>query len=418
MWTRVLVFAFVLAAAFAAEDAKVKPRPKEFTGPDARAQALRALVEQPAQPYYIGRVDNERMYLPDDYYRGCPEAIDFLARTPLPVDADLLKLARSDHKLIVRYRAVRILAERGNPVVEPILLDLGTSKASNERLLGWQVFRWALADGRLKTPRDLSRALRQYEKEDDEEVREEIERFLGHTRAREAVPLLMATLKKGPSNTAAAWALGAIGDPAAVPLVIECFEKRLNSHVYLAALGKLATPEAVDFLIAHLDAYGAVEALAETRSPRALPALRRHVARLRVLQEREYFTARIHCLCLKEKDPRGALLVVAADAAQDYTSRFEALREYDTHLFTDHFLQVYRTDSDEDIKRACIWLLDSRPGTDITAAMMDHALHHKIRSMADIATEHYLREALNRRLGTYYHEMDDLRAYIRKHRLQ
>jgi hypothetical protein len=50
----------------------------------------------------------------------------------------------------------------------------------------------------------------------------------------------------------------------------------------------------------------------------------------------------------------------------------------------------------------------------VTEAMIDHALVLEWKSMGDIATDYYLRKALNRRLGTYFSNLADLKAFLIK----
>src|SRR5262245_53487975 len=111
-----LVASFLCVGLGVAQESSEVAREKEFKGAIAVSQALKALVEAPANPSFLGRGigDSERSYLRSDFYLGCPEAIDFLTRTRADVDDSLLKLVRSAKELRVRDRALRILAKRGN----------------------------------------------------------------------------------------------------------------------------------------------------------------------------------------------------------------------------------------------------------------------------------------------------------------
>jgi hypothetical protein len=229
-------FAVVWVLAFAGlvegkvPDGQPLGRPKEFPkpmtySPDAVARALKALET----PVYVGVHINEppfptKCYLPDDYSCTCPEAIDFLTQTKLPVDDELLWLARSGEDLRVRYRAARILAGRGNDAVVPVLDRMCASKDDRERYLAWKVYEDAVREKKLPTPKDVARHLELYAAETDWEVRERIEWFLGAARAKGAVEALIKTVKDGRSPVhAAVWALGMIGDKAAVPAITNSF---------------------------------------------------------------------------------------------------------------------------------------------------------------------------------------------------
>jgi hypothetical protein len=189
------------------------------------------------------------------------------------------------------------------------------------------------------------------------------------------------------------------------------------------ALGRIATPEAVNFLIANLDTYGAVQGLGESKSPKALPALRRHLEKLKkgdgADKDLDLAETRIAILRLEQKDPRAALLAVAEDRKERPRVRNEALRAlraYDATPFAAHIFKLYRAAKDSHIRLTCIWLLESSPLEGITEALMDHLL--SIREgggygMLEAATEHHLRLALNKRLGTSFREVDEIREYVR-----
>jgi HEAT repeat protein len=362
-----------------------------------------------------------RQYLAYDYYLNSRDSIELLARTKAAVDKDLLDLARSDKRFQVRYRARNILARRGNAEVLPLLEEMQTNKDADVRFLGWDSYSVALAAGKPGQPMDIGRCIRLYQGEKDKVIRDRIEGLFGAEKAKEAVKPLIESVKRGQHEIGAIWALGEIGDPSAVPMIVEDFARSGNRHFHLQALGKLATPQAVDFIIKHLDEYGAVEALCQTKSDRALPALQEHLAKLKSAKGPSYnlygAATRIAIVRMGHKDPREELLRIAEDMNASHWERadaFRALRDYDTKVYKKRILDIFSTESDTDVRRFCIWLLDDSNLPGIKEAMMDYALVIEPNSMGALATEGYLLESLNKRLGTSFWEMQDMREYIKE----
>lgn len=353
-----------LGSAFAQEIDQSPSIPQAFRGRDAVSRALHDLTN--AAPIYGDMTSsrpafdiNTKTYLSTNYCRGCPDSISFLIETKRDVDAELLKLARSDQPLWVRYRAVHILAERGNIAAAALLTSMGTSKNPDERMVAWQTYCWAIMHKKLKPPSDFGQVLEQYAQETDSEVRDVIEWFLGACRAKIAVKSLMTMVEKTHSHRAI-WALGVIRDPVAVPSIIKEFYHGSNCDCCFEALGKLATAEAVDLLIAHLDDYGAVEALMETKSAKALWALRDHMKKLQTAGSSDTQPTRIGLIRLSLQDPRPALIEIAANPGEVEEARnlaLRVLRDYDTSALTASILRIYRSDSSSDIQRSCIELL-------------------------------------------------------------
>jgi hypothetical protein len=213
-----------------------------------------------------------------------------------------------------------------------------------------------------------------------------------------------------------------IGDTSAVSPIIKDYEHSHNRHYQLEALGRLATPEAVDFIIDHLEDYGATDALFASKSKKALPALEKHLGKLKQNNSPDVAidlaATRIAIIRLSKDDCREALLQIAEDQKEDHHARwdaFEALEAYDTSSFTKRILEVYKRDPDTSIKRICIWLLQDSKFDGVTEALMDHALQaEKIKSKDDLATEDALLQALNQRLGTVFPDMKELRTHIRE----
>jgi hypothetical protein len=75
-------------------------------------------------------------------------------------------------------------------------------------------------------------------------------------------------------------------------------------------------------------------------------------------------------------------------------------------------LKLYAAEPNNNLKRACIWLLEKDASPATTKAMVDHAMSSEVKNKSDMATEHYLLEALNKRLSTKLKTMDEMREHI------
>jgi PBS lyase HEAT-like repeat len=392
--------------------------------PEAAAKALKALERPPSDgkpdPRGNGPVGgwSEKEALIHGSHATCRDAIDLLVRTEVAVDKDLLALAETTKLLHVRYRTVYILAQRRNSAVVPLLDKMCLSEDVNERYVSWKTYQRALQEQRLPPPKDVAQHLAMYEKEPDNEVRESMEWFFGAAKAKAAVKPLLASMQRHPGwATAAIWSLGMIGDKSAAPAIIADFRESGNRHYHLEALGRLATPESVDFIIDHLSEDKAVDALTQSGSKKALPALQRRLEKLQ-REKGDLAATRIAIIRLSHEDCRDALLKIAEDRQENHRARwyaFKAIQEYDTDSYTRRILDVYKVDPDADIKRICIWLLEDRKAEGITEAMMDHVLQvAKVEDKNDLATEYALQEALNKRLGTFFGDMEKLQAHVRE----
>jgi HEAT repeat protein len=392
----------------------------EPTPPEVVAKAFAELDT----PEYRGWHLNEppfptKDYLADDYYRTCPDAIDLLIKTNAPVGDQLLRLAQSGQRLRLRYRAARILAARANPSVVPLLDRMCASSDDKERYLAWTTYADAIRERKLPAPQDVSQQLKLYAQEEDRETREFIEIFFGVAKTKAATTSLMKTLRANACAHHAVWSLGEIGDKQAVPAIIKAFGEAPNKDIHLRALGKLATDEAVDFLIAHLDEYGAVEGLLSTRSAKALPALRTHLEKLKMKRkpdQSEIVETRLAIIRLSLKDPREALLTLAENIEEETSVRERALaafEEYDTRPEHQRILRLYVEEADIGIKHCCIRILIDSSLSGVTEAMIDHALSVKtLGNMLDYSMQHELREALNKRLGSSFRDMETLQKHL------
>jgi hypothetical protein len=175
-------------------NSKVQPQPKELS------KALAALDIRAGGHFHLNAFEPngpDRSFLRFDLLQDCPEAIDRLTRTPFDVDADLLRIARSNKPLPARYRAVYILAQRKNRAVLPILERMCAAENADERLVAWYVFTDAIRDKRLPPSSDASSVLARWKLEKDYLVSRYMVEYLGAVQCKEAVPIFLARLRTG-----------------------------------------------------------------------------------------------------------------------------------------------------------------------------------------------------------------------------
>jgi HEAT repeat protein len=295
------------------------------------------------------------------------------------------------------------------------------SSSAEERYLSWHAYTEAIAQQRLAVPRRFDATIACCRKEKNRYVQAQIMAFLGACEAREAIPLLVAALNDDP-HYSAVQALGAIRDPKTVPAILACAKKeKRNRHIYSGVLGRIGSPEAVDYLLEHLhEGCFAVEALFESGSSKALPALEDHLARLKKLKEPDELdlaVTQVSVLRLKSKDPRQQLVALGEDARESRwmrTNALQALSHYDKRPFASRILKLYQKDRDEWVRMDCIRLLQDLPGNDITEAMVDQALTDNENRW--YASHDHLREALNQRLGTSFRSLTPLIEHLKSER--
>ncbi|MCY2930078.1 MAG: HEAT repeat domain-containing protein [Planctomycetota bacterium] len=161
---------------------------------------------------------------------------------------------------------------------------------------------------------------------------------LGYAKCRQTVPFLLEMVRKSPDGDPI-MALGSMGDPRAVPVLIEVLkaggkEARFEEGQVqpksvewsAAALGELKAAQAVPTLLEHLWCPEAVEALEAIGDRRALPALRELVrAEGQITRDgkpvfpgpelvaRRLACARLALACLEEGDPLPRLCALLRD---------------------------------------------------------------------------------------------------------
>ena len=386
--------------------------------------ALRKLAAPCPQRYHINElVSNDEgrrfVYRPQDMYEDCADERDALVKTREPVDDRLIQMAGKSTNLAERYRIARVLSLRRNEKALPILEKMAGSNSAEERYLAWSAYEDAVRGRYLAAPRSFDVALAHCKNEPNRHVRALIMGFLGTCRAKAAVPLLMAALDHDPEY-GAVLALGEIRDRKTAPAILARARKETqNRHIYFFVLGRIGTPDAVDYLLGCLDeGCFAVEALFESGSPKALPAIEKQLARIKAKEkpdELDLAVAQVSVLCLKHADPREHLLALAMDRKQStwmQTKALEALGHYDKEPLAGRLLKLYRAEADDWTRMIYIRLLRDLPGHDITESLIDQAL-------TDRRNEYYfshadLLVALNERLGTSFRTLELLAEHLQR----
>ena len=243
----------------------------------------------------------------EEFPYPCHREISLLIKTKADIDDLLLDRIQKDQRFCVRYRALYILAVRQPRRAVPTIEEWWNHPKPLYRLAAWRVAN-ALAERMAILPvLDRHALLRAYAAERESDIRAEVAKLLGETKASFAVDALIAhlpghrqtasetefraTIEKGlgpqamnssvdtdirslfertqPENAqvrynegcSTVWALGRIGDSRATEAVIEVARGSPNwSSACHETLGRIGSEEAIDFLIAHLHDSEAVRA--------------------------------------------------------------------------------------------------------------------------------------------------------------
>ncbi|MBL9087091.1 MAG: hypothetical protein JNM10_08090 [Planctomycetia bacterium] len=349
----------------------------------------------------------------DHHAHSSRDAVDELAdQGPARVDADLLRLAREGSSFDARCRALRTLALRGRRDGDAILGSLVVSPRPAERYVAWRIARDSVGDDHVG-PVAATLALERLRAETDELIVGRIEAYLGEIRSAEAVPLLLEALASASRRDclSTGYALGLLGVKDAVPALIAAGRKVREQ--LLPALGRIGTPEAVEYLIGRLDDYGAADALVDSKSPRAIPALEAHRAGL---ERRPTFagarsSARldtIAILLLRHPDPCPDLLSVVEDPLADADLRRDAVNAFlrvprdQSARYHTRLAAAYAKESTSSVCAQFLRVLSKSRAPGVTEAMLHNAaVLAAPRSKFDMAPAWLLR-MINRRLGTAY----------------
>lgn len=418
---RIAIATLVLAGliSLARSGAADPPAERLFPPPSAeRAAALLKEIEFPTDPTCFdampptGPREDMQVLVGEREYRRASEWLEELSDATTPIDADLLRMARKGATFDARCRAARVLSLRRHPEAPGILAALVRSEQPAERYVAWSLCR-DHAEATSTAPIPPAIALERLATEAVPTIVDRILQYLGTINAREAIPLFLDWTRTGRHGIYAVEALGVMRVPEAVPVILT--SKAV--HGTLMALGRIGTREAVDYILAHLDSDAAVYALAESHDPRGLPAVEAELARLRALppgerrrfQEREAQIARIR---LASTDPVSALLDLAEDVTADIELRRDAVvrarQDYPSASSEARLVHIYAREGDPVILEQCWMALRSSRAPGVTEAMLHHAQVWKpYRKTTDPVP---LVRAINRRLGTTYGSLDDVRA--------
>ena len=187
---------------------------------------------------------------------------------------------------------------------------------------------------------------------------------LGESKCRKVVPLLTERIRRREADWHTLYALGEIGDARAVPALIEGVKwgyfdaQRYEQAVY--ALGKLKAREAVPVLLEDIDYPESIDALGAIGDPRAVPALREIVTKKgsvlrdgkRATPERDgkrLFAAKVALTCLDGKDGVVHLAEMLDDPTLERNHRYEVIlrlgRQPDPRAIP-YLVKVIKTDTD------------------------------------------------------------------------
>lgn len=416
----------VLLPGGAAEDTSV--RGTRLAPPDA--DTVRALVHALQQPLPEGPVVSGSIGA--SYEEECVEMFwrqprrdwKTLARAGPRVVPVLETIARTHRRWSARCQAAYVLALRGHRGMASVVAPLLQSDFAPERVIGWACCSTTVWQGHGRPPIAAADAMAMHAREKDDDVRDEIEYYLGATGSQAAVGYLVGRLQRGLGDYAAAWSLGALGNASAVPALITLADRREARYACFHALAKIGTPDAVAYLLAHLDHYAAVSAVAKHGFQVAIPHLER---RLREVESnpslatsfRESSDLRVALIALRHDDPCGPYLDVIADRSQDLDLRRRAASRLSDvaparqarHL--PRMVSVYRATTDHWIREHFFHALKDRRGEGIDEALLHHASTWTWPHTEKGGDLESLLEVLSERLGTDFLDLEDVRAYRR-----
>jgi HEAT repeat protein len=206
---------------------------------------------------------------------------------------------------------------------------------------------------------------------------------LGFSKCRKAVPFLIEKAKRSKDDRGTIFALGEIGDPQAIPVLMQLLQRAGENaeqseaagtlRDIAEALAKLRAKETVPLLLEHVEFPRVVEALEKIGDPRAVPAIRKLVAdrgrvvhngeavRPKANQER-YFAARLALAALDSRDPIPQLCEMLGDKSLDKYQRRAVLwrlgERRDARAIP-HLIHVIKTDPSGEARYAAIGALSA-----------------------------------------------------------
>lgn len=401
--------------------------------PPSEAQ-LAALIAEIADPSdaanhtstSIGLRDNSIHVKLRPYWRAARAVAELGAGPPSSdVDEALLAIARDHEAWDARCRATRALLLRGHPQAAKFAVDLTRDEAPHTRYVAWRICVRACQGRQASLPITAEGVLEQHAAETNLNVARQIEVYLGTIRAREAIPMLMERLRTGdPARRGnAALTLGCIGAKEAVHLLI-ALSRQANRKSYLVALGRIGSPQAVQYLVDNLREPGAAEALVAAGDKSVVPALESALAEMRARSEGDRDRLReqeleLAILQLKPDDSSSALLEVLEDRRNDTELRASAAallrqrRMIEGNLVQEARLAaIYLAEEDHEVREQCASALENSRARGVTAAMLRHAVSWNADPTRKTSGPAWLLWCLNRRLGTSFQTLDDVKRYV------
>ena len=412
---RLLAAAWLLAGLLAAcgHDAGEPAAERLFPPPSAeRVAALLKEIEAPGNPHGIrslpaagGKEQIELMVGTAMWGQG-GAAVEELVGTEMAIDGDLLRMARTSERFEVRLRAVEALLLRQHPEASPILTALTRSNVPAERYVAWRLASDAVRRSSVG-PVSAEAAVERLTSEPVSRVRERVIRYVGEIGAREAIPLLLDWLRAGTYADETSWALLSMRVPEAIQVALA---RNPGDFQALALAGPHA---AEDYALTHLDDWFALDVLVASRDPRAPAVVEAELVRMRALPEEERIPDKerelqIALIRLRSVDPAPELLALVEDPAVDRRLRLTALGHVSTASNEARLARAYARETDPELLDAFESALGESRASGVTDAMLHHAqvweAHGKITDPT------YFVWAINRRLGTAYASLDEVRA--------
>lgn len=396
----------------------------------ARLARLLAEIESPSEPVNTdcltpfggGADDPEDLQYHGRVFRRAWWAVDALQHAGPEVGPTLLRLALEHDAWDVRCRAAEALLLCRHAEAVAVLAGMLESAILAERYVAWRLAEAAVeADlGRAATTREALTALDGAKHEDLARV---ITNYVGNLRDPAASATLMRRIDQdAPASRYAVYALGSIGESRAVSMLIAS-SGSADCHPRFQALAQIGTEAAIDHLVAALegpDAGDAAEVLADVVTDCATDGLRRLQARVDAgtveLDSYDREDLAYSLLAHEHPDPCPVLLARLEDEAVDLETKRDAARRLcwagpDASLHP-RIAAVYRAATDHEIRHRLQWTLEDSRAPGVTEAMLHHALTwHWPGTLKGGSSQEDLVHALNRRLGTGFESLEDVKAF-------
>jgi HEAT repeat protein len=199
----------------------------------------------------------------------------------------------------------------------------------------------------------------------------------------EAVDPLIGVLRRTPTDREAALALGKLGDPRAVPILVETIEHhgRIQEfHMY--ALRYLNAPQLPGVLLKHVDDYRCMKMLADLDVKEAIEPLQRLLATSADEYRRSKARLALARLAAYDEKDRAERLIQLFDNAKTGEERYSAIRYVGPtrqRWAVPKLLSIARTSRDSSVVVSAIEALGQVGGEEATAGLVslfDHDFSH------------------------------------------